>query len=134
MGANSGIEWTDHTFNPWWGCVKISPACDHCYAESLSKRTGNAVWGKDAPRRFFADFAEWDQAPAHGLVDITGRFDENPGRDVPDMEFGLTCADLDGNDGAAAMARVGKKSAGALLDDREHKEFPTPRTVAATAA
>jgi protein gp37 len=55
MGQNSRIEWTDHTFNPWWGCVKVSPACDHCYAEAFAKRTGNAVWGKDAPRRFFGD-------------------------------------------------------------------------------
>ncbi len=22
------------TFNPWWGCLKVSPACKHCYAES----------------------------------------------------------------------------------------------------
>jgi protein gp37 len=55
MGQNSAIQWTDHTFNPWWGCVKVSPACDHCYAESFAKRTGNAVWGKDAPRRFFGE-------------------------------------------------------------------------------
>lgn len=53
MSEKTGIEWTDHTFNPWWGCVKVSPACDHCYAESLSKRYGYAVWGKDAPRRWF---------------------------------------------------------------------------------
>jgi protein gp37 len=55
MGAHTAIEWTDNTFNPWWGCVKISPGCAHCYAETLSKRTGNAVWGGDAPRRFFGD-------------------------------------------------------------------------------
>ena len=55
MAEHSKIEWTDNTFNPWWGCQKVSPACDHCYAETFSKRTGNAVWGKDAPRRFFGD-------------------------------------------------------------------------------
>ena len=33
MSANSSIEWTDHTFNPWWGCVKVSAGCEHCYAE-----------------------------------------------------------------------------------------------------
>lgn len=70
MGQHSAIEWTDHTFNPWWGCVKVSPACDHCYAESFAKRTGNAVWGKDAPRRFFGDkhWAEplkWNAAAEH---------------------------------------------------------------------
>ena len=55
MAKNSDIEWTHHTFNPWWGCVKVSPACDHCYAEAWAKRTGSDVWGKDAPRRFFTE-------------------------------------------------------------------------------
>lgn len=31
MGTNSKIEWTDHTWNPWRGCAKVSPACDNCY-------------------------------------------------------------------------------------------------------
>ncbi len=35
MGENSKIEWTDHTFNPWIGCTRVSPACQHCYAEAL---------------------------------------------------------------------------------------------------
>lgn len=52
MGITS-IAWADYTFNPWWGCEKVSPACAHCYAESWAKRTGQAIWGKDAPRRFF---------------------------------------------------------------------------------
>lgn len=55
MAKNSRIEWTTHTFNPWWGCVKVSPACKHCYAESWAKRVGQPVWGKKAPRRFFGD-------------------------------------------------------------------------------
>ena len=55
MGKNSGIEWTHHTFNPWWGCVKISPACKNCYAEAWSKRVGIQVWGSRAQRRFFGD-------------------------------------------------------------------------------
>ena len=60
MSEHSKISWTDHTFNPWWGCVKVSPACDHCYAESFSKRVGNDVWGIDAPRRFFGD-KHWNE-------------------------------------------------------------------------
>jgi len=40
MGANSAIEWTTHTFNPWTGCEKASPACAHCYAEAWAKRAG----------------------------------------------------------------------------------------------
>lgn len=55
MGKNSRIEWTDHTFNPWWGCTKVSEACKHCYAEAWSKRVGQKVWGPKAERRFFTD-------------------------------------------------------------------------------
>ncbi|MEC9266681.1 MAG: phage Gp37/Gp68 family protein [Pseudomonadota bacterium] len=51
MGENTKISWTDHTFNPWWGCQKVGPGCDHCYAESLDKRTGGAHWGPGALRR-----------------------------------------------------------------------------------
>lgn len=57
---DSKIEWTHHTFNPWWGCVKVSPGCAHCYAETFAKRTGNAVWGEEAPRRFFGD-KHWNE-------------------------------------------------------------------------
>ena len=32
--AESKIEWTDYTFNPWWGCTKVSEGCTHCYAET----------------------------------------------------------------------------------------------------
>lgn len=42
MAENSKIEWTDHTFNPWIGCTKISPdGCKNCYAEVLVKRFGD---------------------------------------------------------------------------------------------
>lgn len=52
MAENSGIEWTNHTFNPWIGCTKISPACDHCYAADWDARyTGGLHWGPKAPRR-----------------------------------------------------------------------------------
>jgi protein gp37 len=38
MGDKSGIQWTDSTWNFLTGCSHISPGCDHCYAEALSKR------------------------------------------------------------------------------------------------
>ncbi|MBP2498390.1 protein gp37 [Methylobacterium sp. PvP062] len=60
MAKNSRIEWTTHTFNPWWGCVKMSPACKHCYAEAWAKRLGAGVWGIETPRRFFGD-KHWDE-------------------------------------------------------------------------
>ncbi len=40
MAAISAISWTDSTQNFWLGCTKISPACDHCYAETWAKRAG----------------------------------------------------------------------------------------------
>ena len=43
MGENSKIEWCDHTFNPWIGCVKVSPGCKNCYAEREMGRWG-ANW------------------------------------------------------------------------------------------
>lgn len=60
MGKNSRIEWTHHTFNPWWGCVRVSDACKHCYAEAWAKRVGSVAWGARAERRFFSD-AHWRQ-------------------------------------------------------------------------
>lgn len=45
MGKTTGIEWAHSTFNPWVGCTKVSPACDHCYAESWAKGSGQAhLW------------------------------------------------------------------------------------------
>lgn len=58
MGENSKIAWTDHTFNPWWGCTKTSIGCKFCYAERDSKRWGYDLWGPKADRRFMSD-AYW---------------------------------------------------------------------------
>jgi protein gp37 len=69
VGKRTAIEWTDHTFNPWWGCTKLSPACDHCYAEAWDRRTGGDHWGPHADRRTFGDKhwdepLQWDRAAA----------------------------------------------------------------------
>ncbi|AOI98143.1 phage Gp37/Gp68 family protein [Burkholderia sp. LA-2-3-30-S1-D2] len=51
MSENSKIEWCDHTFNPFIGCTKVSPGCDHCYAENLmDKRMHKVVWGPHGER------------------------------------------------------------------------------------
>lgn len=51
MAENSAIEWTNHTFNPWWGCTAVSAGCDHCYAENLDRRTGGSHWVPGTARR-----------------------------------------------------------------------------------
>lgn len=38
MSDKSEIEWTDATWNPVRGCVKVSPGCKHCYAETFAER------------------------------------------------------------------------------------------------
>lgn len=38
MATESGIEWTEQTWNPMTGCTKVSPGCKHCYAEAMAKR------------------------------------------------------------------------------------------------
>lgn len=64
MGENSNIEWTDHTFNPWVGCARVSPGCTNCYAEhntyfvNIQRSQGHELWGKDAERRI-ASPAMW---------------------------------------------------------------------------
>jgi protein gp37 len=63
MSANSKIEWTDHTFNPWEGCQKVGPGCDNCYAEARNARFGGGQavnWGPGAPRRR-TSIANWQK-------------------------------------------------------------------------
>lgn len=51
MAETTGIKWTNSTFNPWWGCSKVGPGCDHCYAETLDSSTGGDHWGpRKTPR------------------------------------------------------------------------------------
>lgn len=52
MAEGTKIEWADHTFNPWIGCTKVSPACDHCYAEAQASRywPGEQLWAGNRKR------------------------------------------------------------------------------------
>lgn len=36
--ARTKIEWADEVWNPVTGCTKVSPGCDHCYAERMARR------------------------------------------------------------------------------------------------
>ena len=65
MAANSNIEWCDATFNPWIGCTKVSPGCDHCYAarQDAHRRWTPEGWG--GPRRrtkTWGDPVKWNAA------------------------------------------------------------------------
>ncbi len=56
MAENSKIEWTDHTGNLWKGCSKVHAGCVNCYAETLSNRFKENVWGNDKPRMLVKSF------------------------------------------------------------------------------
>ncbi|WP_347271011.1 phage Gp37/Gp68 family protein [Rhizorhabdus histidinilytica] len=60
MAENTKIAWCDMTFNPWIGCMKVGPGCDHCYAETLATARLGVAWGAGAPRRRTAE-STWKQ-------------------------------------------------------------------------
>jgi protein gp37 len=90
MAEKTAIGWTDHTFNPWWGCERVSPGCQHCYAETFAKRLGKDLWGKNAGaavlrRQALGRAAEVEpQAeawpPASGVLRVDGRRVRGPRR------------------------------------------------------
>lgn len=69
MGSETGIAWTDHTANFWMGCQRVSPGCEHCYAETLvTNRMGLKVWGpastteRKRTASAWKDVPRWDRA------------------------------------------------------------------------
>ena len=71
MGKHTSIAWTDHTFNPWRGCTRVSSGCDNCYAESWSKRNPSVlgVWGDNGTRvvasdSYWREPLRWDRDAA----------------------------------------------------------------------
>jgi protein gp37 len=67
----SKIEWTGKTWNPITGCQRVSAGCQHCYAETMTKR-----------------LAAMGQEKYQGLLDGKGRFNgevrfDRPSLDIP---------------------------------------------------
>lgn len=59
MAETTEISWAHSTFNPWIGCTKVSPGCDHCYAATLmDERYGRVKWGAGEARQ---RTKTWDQ-------------------------------------------------------------------------
>jgi protein gp37 len=74
MGEHTHIEWTDHTFNPWYGCAERGAECDHCYARERILQLGLLpAWGAGTPRRrtaasTWAQPLRWDRQAAAAPV------------------------------------------------------------------
>lgn len=72
MSEKTIIAWTDHTFNAWMGCVKVSAGCANCYAATLTKnRMGLSLWGQDAARQVtktpWQNVRQWEVSAASGV-------------------------------------------------------------------
>lgn len=75
---NTKIGWTDHSFNPWTGCQRVSEGCVHCYAEVWAKRTGRDLWGAKIKRKrtgksLWAKPKTWNRLAAEGHLLPDGR-------------------------------------------------------------
>lgn len=68
MAKETGISWTDSTANFWWGCFKVSPGCQHCYADTLAKRYGKSIWGpvkttdRELKKGIWKELPKWNEA------------------------------------------------------------------------
>jgi protein gp37 len=81
--GRSSIEWTEETWNPTRGCSRVSPGCEHCYAESIAARFsdagypfhGFALRGKRGPRwtRRLA-LVDEQSFPGNGKLDLPLRW------------------------------------------------------------
>lgn len=91
MSDNSKIEWTDASWNPIRGvkgshhCVKVSPGCANCYAETMAARFGGQPYRKGADTLRLDEAAllqplRWKKARRIFVCSMTDLFAE----DVPD--------------------------------------------------
>ncbi len=78
--SESPIAWTAPTWNPVTGCTKISPGCQHCYAEAMARR----LQAMGAP-----GYARGFELTLHA-----DRLDQPLGRRKPTVYFACSMADL----------------------------------------
>lgn len=77
MSEATIIAWTDHTFNAWMGCERVSEGCRNCYAATLTKnRMGLDLWGRKAPRQVtkapWQHVRAWNRAAERGEPGLLG--------------------------------------------------------------
>lgn len=61
MAKDSRIGWTHHTWNPWWGCNRVSPECDRCYIDGIMRRAGKEPFGGPMRTRTWRQPFGWDR-------------------------------------------------------------------------
>lgn len=100
MGADTKIQWCDHSASPWYGCEHAllpdgaeHPGCANCYAETMSKRNPGTLgeWGADGVRvrskSFLANCYAWNKkAKAEGRIASVFPSLCDPFEDRPELE------------------------------------------------
>ncbi len=93
MAETTLIAWTDHTFNGWMGCFKVSAGCKFCYADTLTtNRMKIDVFGPDTSKRrrtgkqVWSNPTKWNrEAQTRGLparvfcMSLADMFEDAPG-------------------------------------------------------
>jgi protein gp37 len=100
MGENSEISWTNHTFNAWEGCEKVSAGCANCYAERRDKLYhGGEHWGPEGTRKMMSESywrqpVKWNkQAEAEGVrarvfcSSLADVFEDRPELEAPRLRL-----------------------------------------------
>lgn len=100
MADNSGISWTHHTWNPWYGCDKVDPGCAHCYIHRSLIKLGKEPWGEIyRAKTTWGDPIKWQknaQAAGHAVRAFTCSLSDffhvkaDPWRDEAWKIIGLT--------------------------------------------
>lgn len=137
MSDHTNIEWCDSTFNPWIGCTKVSPACDHCYAERLDGRGifGGAHWGPGVPRKRtsaenWRKPAQWNSKPFCECMSCGWRGEKiatlqahNPDGFYPPVSVASACPECGEPTLKAARRRVFCASLADMLDNESELEW-----------
>lgn len=70
MGVQTGISWTDATWNPWMGCDKVSPGCDNCYMFREQKQYGHNPEIVRRSKTKFSEPLKWQKQREHVRADL----------------------------------------------------------------
>lgn len=125
MSKHTNIEWCDSTVNTWIGCTKVSPACDHCYAEkTTASRALGVVWGPGAPRHRTSAAnwrkpLQWNNEPFWSCVGCSWRgVQKDMGQRDDGYGAWIACPDCYGGRFASARRRVFCLSLGDVADNQ----------------
>lgn len=128
MGRDTKIAWCHHTFNGVRGCAKVSPGCDTCYAESMSKRNPAqlGVWGEEGTRilggpDYWANLDKWHRAAVRDGV-LRRVFCYSLG-DVFESPRGIANADVCAKGRALLFAAIERLSPSITMADGTHRKL-----------